>query len=316
MKDLVRQCPKQAIFLALLFSVLACQDGVDAPAKGSPVEPISVVDDFDRKVDLAKPAKRIIALSPHITENLFSAGLGDRIVATVDYADYPPEALEIPRVGGFADFSVESILSFKPDLVVGWGSGYAGFPDLLAKLEALGTTVYVSELTNLSEIADSVKRLAILGGTWGSDNSVVQRRVKDFLQGSNKLAETYSSKSTRPKVFFQIWHEPLQTLGHKHLVNQLIELCGGENIFADSELIAPKVNIETILDRNPDLIVYTAMDTQVAAITQFWPRWTTITAVREKQLYQANSDWLSRRTMRSLNGAEQLCQFIDTARNT
>ena len=301
--------------LILQFFVVACLEEDSALQQSGSSKQVSVVDDFGRKVELPRSAERIIALSPHITENLFSAGLGERIVATVDYADYPPAALDIPRVGGFADFSVESILSFKPDLVVGWGSGYAGFPELLAKLEALNINVYVSEPTNLAKIADSVKHLAILGGTWGRDTSPVQQRVIDFLQGGETLRATYAANPVRPKVFYQIWNDPLQTLGGGHLVSHLIELCGGQNIFADSDLIAPQVNIETIVDRNPDLIVFTAMDKQVDAITQFWQRWSTINAVDEQRLFRANSDWLSRRTMRSLKGAEQLCQFIDSARN-
>ncbi|MGB5323814.1 MAG: ABC transporter substrate-binding protein, partial [Pseudomonadales bacterium] len=102
-------------------------------------------DYLGREITLAEPAQRIVALAPHIVENLFSAGLGDRIVATVNYADYPEAARSIARIGGFSHFSREAILAYRPDLVIGWATGYQGFGDLLAQLQALGVPVYVDD---------------------------------------------------------------------------------------------------------------------------------------------------------------------------
>ncbi|NNC55328.1 MAG: ABC transporter substrate-binding protein, partial [Pseudomonadales bacterium] len=111
---------------------------VTKPDDGSTATAISVRDYLGRSVQLSAPARRIVALSPHIVENLFSAGLGDRIVATVNYADYPAAAKDIPRIGGFSHFSREAILQYQPDLVIGWAAGYQGFAGLLEQLEALG----------------------------------------------------------------------------------------------------------------------------------------------------------------------------------
>lgn len=285
--------------------------------------PISVVDDLGREVTLGSPAKRIVALAPHIVENLFSAELGGRVVAAVDYSDYPSEALDIPRVGGYADFSIETILSFKPDLVVGWASGYKGFTQLQDKLEALNIALFVDEPTDLRSITYSVERFARLGGTWDTNatgnsasSSVVRQRVEKFLDREKVLRDKYKEVLHRPKVFYQIWHDPLQTLGGEHIVSSLIELCGGQSIFSDSLLIAPQVNVESIIDRDPGLIVFTAEDEQVNAVNLFWEQWPTISAVDQQYIFRVNSDWLSRHTLRMMNGVDQLCDFIKIARRT
>jgi len=326
---------KLLVILALACFLVGCgEKGVGSSERAAssdqskqqivPEQAITVIDDLGREVTVRSPAKRIVALSPHIVENLFSAQLGDRIVAAVDYSDFPPEALGIPRVGGFADFSVETILSFKPDLVVGWASGYAGFSLLQNKLESLGVALFVDEPKELASIAYSVKRLAILGGTWventkntassGVTGASVKQRIETFLSDEKVLRERYSDVSNRPKVFYQIWHDPLQTLGGEHVVSSLIELCGGQSIFSDSQLIAPQVNIESVISRDPNLIVFTADDNQTNAIQSFWRQWPAINAVDQQRIFRVNSDWLSRHTLRMMDGVKQLCELIDIAR--
>lgn len=284
---------------------------------------VSVIDDLGREVTLSSPAKRIVALAPHIVENLFSAGLGNQVVAAVDYSDYPPEALAIPRVGGYADFSIETILSFKPDLVVGWASGYKGFAQLQDKLEALGVALFVDEPKDLRSISRSIERFARLGGTWdtqaaanSASASVVRQRVENFLNSERILRDKYKEVLHRPKVFYQIWHDPLQTLGGEHIVSSLIELCGGQSIFSDSLLIAPQVNIESIIARDPSLIVFTAEDEQLNTINSFWEQWPVISAVEQQNIFPVNSDWLSRHTLRMMDGVDQLCSFIEITRRS
>ncbi len=148
-----------------------------------------MVDYLDRKVQLLKPAQRIVALSPHIVENLYSAGLGQRIVAAVDYADYPAAALNIPRIGGHSNFSVESIVAYQPDLVVGWASGYKGFGQLVARLEQLGIPVYADDPRVLSDITRSISDLAVLGDT----ASTVSPVLRGFTERLARLREQYSA---------------------------------------------------------------------------------------------------------------------------
>ena len=315
---------KNKFFTRLCFHVVLCLSvlvGCDktplAPALTSLPEPnkfgsqsYMAVDDFGRKIILQKPAERIVALSPHVVENLFSAGLGDKIVAAVNYADYPPEAKNIPRVGGFANFSVEAIIAYNPDLVVGWGSGYKGFGLLVERLTALGIAVYIDEPKTMSDIGHSINQLAKLGGT---ENHALAN-VNQFERELAALQRKYARFDEKIRVFYQIWPEPLQTLNGNHIVSDVIALCGGKNIFVDAVVLAPTVNIEALLARDPQVIVASASDNQRPKWLDNWQRWPLISAVKNRQLYFVPGDLLSRHTLRMLEGATMLCTQINLAR--
>ena len=308
--------PKSLVCI-LAFALFSCGEYADKsvdPKLAFEPAAIHVTDDLGKHIKLSAPAQRIVALSPGIVENLFSAGLGDKIVATVDYADYPEAALAIPRVGSFADFSVESILSYEPDLVIGWVSGFADFERLRDRLAALDIPTFADEPKTLDDVASSIERFSTLGGTWNLPEAGVQQRVADFLNTKQLLRAKYQDRKMKPRVFYQIWHDPLQTLGQPHIVNFLIELCGGSNIFADSNMIAPQVNIESVIDRNPDIILATIDSAQFETVVDYWEQWPSIKAVERQQVFSVDSDLLSRHTLRMMDGAEQLCGLIDGAR--
>lgn len=123
----------------------------------------TLTDDSGRTVQLPGPAQRIVALAPHITEVLYTAGAGDKIVGTVDYSDYPPAARRIPRVGGYSRIDLEAVLALRPDLVIVWESG--NNMAQADKLRALGLPVYVSQPNRLADIARQIERYGELAGT-------------------------------------------------------------------------------------------------------------------------------------------------------
>lgn len=275
------------------------------------VAAIEVVDYLDRKVQLLKPAQRIVALSPHIVENLYSAGLGERIVAAVDYADYPVAAANISRIGGHSNFSVEAIVAYQPDLVVGWASGYKGFGQLVARLEQLGIPVYADDPRVLSDITRSISDLAVLGNT----ASTISPVLKGFTERLARLREQYSADGLPAvQLFYQIWPAPLQTLNGDHLVSAAIELCSGKNIFADSVALAPVVNIESVLAYNPEIIIASSSDNLEPAWLDDWQQWPSMRAVINRQVYFIPGDWMSRHTLRVAQGVALLCEYIDNAR--
>jgi len=303
--NVIQALCKFLVIASLVVLLLAC--GNESPLKKD--NSIAVIDDFGRTVSVAQPAERIVALSPHIVENIFSAGMGNRIVAAVDYADFPPAAIEIPRVGGFANFSLESIIAFKPDLVVGWGSGYAGFEQLIERLETVGIAIYVDEPKTLFDISRSVRNLATLGATRTATNTLLHV----YEERLHELRQQYA-KSEVVKVFYPIWPKPLQTLNREHIVNDVIELCGGRNLFADAAVLAPVINTESVLARNPDVIIASASNNTRPVWLDEWHQWSTIDAVKDNQLYFVPGDLLSRHTLRMLEGAEKMCNYIHNAR--
>jgi iron complex transport system substrate-binding protein len=273
---------------------------------------IGVVDDAGRVVALSKPAQRIVALSPHIVENLFSAGLGDKIVAAVEYSDYPKLALKIPRLGNHGNISIEAIASLKPDLVIVWRSGHQNNEFLLQQLEHLGIATYVDEPEGLSSISKSIGNLSRLGGT-----SEKARQVMDQFEARLNAFKTQALQRTQSgkiKLFYMIWNNPLMTLGGKHNVNEVIDLCGATNVFSDSDVLVPQIGLETVLSLDPDVIVASVDSKNEIDWFNKFMKWDTMTAVRESNLFYIESDLLSRHTVRMLDGVEAMCDIVDSVK--
>ena len=290
--------PLRRLLCLLLASLLA-------PALGA--APVTVEDALGRRVTLDEPARRIVALAPHIVENLFTAGAGAKLVGVVSYSDWPEAARGIPRVGSFNAFSLEQIAALSPDLVVMWGSGNG--PRALEKLQRLGLPVYVSELRQLADIPRDIRRLGELAAT----SAVADAEAARLEAGFRQLAERYRGRRRLP-VFYQIWHEPLQTVSGEHLISQVIDLCGGENLFGDARGLAPRVSLEAVLAVNPRAIIAGGMDNQRPEWLAFWRRFPALTAVRREALIAVHPDLLQRPTARLLAGARELCSALDAVR--
>ena len=268
---------------------------------------ITVEDFAGRKVTLAQPAQRIVALAPHIVENLYSAGAGERLVGVVSYSNFPAAARQIPEVGSYNAFSLEQLVALRPDLVVMWGSGNG--MQTLSKLEDLGIPVYVSELRQLSDVPQSIRRLGQLAGT-ASASEREARRIEAELQ---RLVRIYAGKNDLT-VFYQIWNEPLQTVNSEHLISEIIALCGGRNVFGDAPALAPRINVEAVLQRDPDAIIASGMGEARPEWLDQWRRYPSLKAVRDEALFFINPDHVQRPTARVLLGAERLCQQMATIR--
>ena len=268
---------------------------------------IVVRDDTGRDVELKAPAKRIIALAPHIAESLYAAGGGDLLVGTVDYSDYPPEAKKVPRVGGYSRFDLEAIAALKPDLVLAWESGNE--KPQLDKLRALGLNVFIFQPNTMDSVADQLERLGKLAGSEAVANPAAER----FRQ---RLAKLRQGNAGKPKVrtFYQIWKTPLMTVGGPQIISDAIALCGGENVFGKLKQMAPTVSVESVLEANPEAIVATGMGDARPEWLHDWDKWTQMTAVKRGNLFHINPDIMQRHTPRILDGTEQLCTALDQAR--
>lgn len=283
---------------ALIACLLACEAWA-----------VSVTDFAGRTVELDRPAQRIVALAPHIVENLYSAGAGDKLVGVVSYSDYPPGARSIPRVGSYNAFSLEKLVALQPDLVVMWGSGSGG--STLSRLTSLDIPVYVSELRNLADIPASIRRLGILAGTTGVSEPEAARLERELTE----LRRTYA-EAVPLNVFYQIWHEPLQTVNGDHLISQVIALCGGRNLFATARSLAPRISVESVLAGNPDAIVAGGMGEAQPDWLDDWRRYPALSAVSGKALLYVNPDLIQRPTARILTGARHLCRQLQTLRES
>lgn len=270
-------------------------------------EPVSVVDDLGRTVALEKPAQRIVSLAPHITENLFSAGAGAQIVGAVEYSDFPAAAKKIPTIGNAARFNLESIIALQPDLIVAWASGNGAAK--IQQLTDLGFTVYLTEPKTLDDIGENIKRYGVLSGHPETAQSVSEQ----FALGLQQLRENYQQQAP-VSVFYQVWNEPLYTVAGNHMLNHVLHLCGGNNVFASLPGNATQVSVEAVLAADPQAIIASGMDEARPEWLNDWQQWPSLQAVKNKHLFFVPPDYLQRHTARLLLGAEQVCQQLQSVR--
>lgn len=269
--------------------------------------PVSVVDDAGGRVTLAQPARRIVSLAPHLTETLFAAGAGAHLVGTVDHSDYPPEASTIPRVGSYAQLDLERVVALRPDLIVVWQSGNSTAH--IDRLRTMGFLLYVSQPNRIEDIAGEIERLGVL-----ADSSRVAVAAATRLR--EQLADLRQRYASKPKVrtFYQIWRQPLLTVGRQQIIGDVIRLCGGENVFDRLPAMAPAVTVEAVIAADPEAIVASGMGEERPDWLDDWRRWTTITAVARGNLFFVPPTLIQRHTPRLLDGAERLCRQLDVAR--
>ncbi len=265
-------------------------------------------DDTGREIRLKAPAKRIITLAPHATELLYAAGAGDRLVGTVDYSDYPPAAKKIPRVGSYDRFDLEAISALKPDLIIAWETGNPAAQ--VDKLKALGLTVYVTQPNRMEDVAGQLERYGRLAGSQAAADAAAAQ----FRQRLERLRQTYAGKPP-VRVFYQIWINPLMTVGGPQIITDAIRLCGGENVFGQLSQMAPVVSVEGVLAADPEAIVATGMGDARPDWLNDWNKWPRMTAVKRGNLFHIHPDLMQRHTPRILDGAEKLCAELDVARS-
>ncbi len=264
---------------------------------------ITVTDDTGTRVSLSKPATRIISLAPHLTELMFSIGAGALIVGTVQSADFPAAALGIPRVGDNASIDMEQVVALQPDLVLAWQSSNGS--TLATRLQELQLPVFVSEPRSLAQIESTVRALGQLTG-----------RPEEARVVADAFAARVSELSRREpvrdpvRVFYQIWGQPIFTVGGRHLISQIIEMCGGHNVFAGLPGLAGQVDVESVLAADPDLIVASGHDESRPQWLEVWRQWPQLRAVQQERLRFIPPSVIQRHTLRVLDGAESMCRLI------
>jgi iron complex transport system substrate-binding protein len=266
---------------------------------------ITVRDDDGNTVTLQKPAQRVLAMAPHVTELLFAAGGADKIVGAVTYSDYPEAAKKIPRVGDNRQIDMERVIAMKPDLIVIWMHGAS--ERQIDMLRQLGIPMYHSEPLKLDGIADNLVRMGQLMGT----EKVAQPAADDIRRQFAALAKQYSSRPP-VRLFYQVWDKPLYTLNGKSIVSDAIRLCGGVNIFADLKVTAPVVSVEAVLQADPEAIFGTS-EKDYGSI-DLWRPYPNMLAIKNDNLFRLEGELLNRAGPRMVTGTTALCQKLELVR--
>lgn len=231
----------------------------DKPAP-SPEElpqfPLTIVDDLGRTVQITKLPQRIVSLAPSNTEIIYALGLEDRLVGTTDYCDYPEAAKSKPRVSGYSTPNLEKVVSVQPDLIL---AESIHEKTVLPAMENLGLTVIVMSATSIDIV---LKDIRLVGQINGKSKAAVE-----LVDGLTSRIHTVVSKTAgltpeqRPRVLYVVWHDPIWTVGRATFINDLIWEAGGINIFADDFEKSRVVSLESIIQKNPQVIVVSGMGT-------------------------------------------------------
>lgn len=275
-----------------------------AARAGTP--PLKLVDDAGHEVALAHPAQRIVALAPHLTELVYAAGAGGKLVAVGKYSDFPPEALAKPVISDAFAVNFEALAQLKPDLVLVWGSGT---PERIkSKLRTLGVAVYEIEIRDVAGLADTLRGIGRLAGTEGAAQARAQAIAADWAA----LKARYAGRPP-VRVFFQLWDAPLMTLDGQHLISSAIAACGGRNVFAELPTLTATVSWESAVQRDPELVVTAGAPGETASPGR-WAQFKRVSAVQHGQFAHVEGDLLDRSGPRFVDGARELCEAIDHAR--
>lgn len=247
--------------------------------------------------------RRIVSLGPAATETLFAVGAGSQVVGRTDFCNYPPEATEVASVGGFdgKTFSLETVIALKPDLVC----LYSVMHDhLIEPLKKLGIAVYVSDANSVDDVIREIGDIGRITGH-AAEAAAVTKRIDDAV----KLFQTAAAKKGN-KVYWEVWNSPFMSIGSSSFINDVIEKAGGINIFCDTAEGYPVISEESIFARNPDIIIipsdmgYSASDIYKRA------GWNAISAVRNKKVFDINSDIASRAGPRIYLAIEEIASFL------
>lgn len=269
---------------------------------------IEVTDAAGRSIQLEGPAQRIISLTPHLTENLFAVGAGDQLVGAVSYSDYPEAALQIPRVGSYNQLDLESLLAKQPDLILAWQSGNPSAQ--VQRLEKLGFTVFYSESRSFADIS---RELRVLGQLTGQTEAA-ELAAKKLDNGIKKLQEKFTA-AQQLSVFYQVWEQPLMTVNGEHLISEMLGLCGGRNIFAQASSLTPRIDRESLLAADPQVIMGGSQGEAHPQWLDNWRAFAELQAIQADNLFVVDSSLVTRPTLRSLAGAKAICEALDLARH-
>lgn len=276
---------------------------------------LTAVDDGGRRVSFDRPPERVVTLAPSLAELVFAAGAGAALVGVSALSDYPPEARRIARVGDASRLDVERVLALRPDLVLVWQRGATSRE--LEQLEGAGIRLFQLEPRRLDDVARAIERLGALLG----HEEEAGRRARTLREALERLRAEHAAAAP-VAVFYQVWQQPLMTVNGQQIIDDILGVCGGRNVFARLTPLVPIVSTEAVVDADPEAIL-TASEQAIGSAWQrdpaspafaLWRRHPRMVAVRRGWLYTLDGDAISRQGPRIVEGAAAVCAALDEVR--
>jgi iron complex transport system substrate-binding protein len=288
------------LLVVLVLLSLGCIAQTDIVMKE---DPIQIIDDFDRNVTLDKYPQRIVSTAPSNTEILFALGLGERVIGVTEYCDYPEEAKEKEKIGGFSTVDIEMTAALNPDLIL--ASEKTGIENI-EKLEELGMTVVVLQPENVDGVLHDIRLVGKITGEEARAEELagdMENRIKNVQENTKGLE--------KPEVFYVVWHDPMMSAGSGTFISDLIDMAGGTNIAHDMEGYKA-MSLEVVVERDPDIIITpTGMGEQpIYDFVVAEERLFDVSAVKNGRVHTIDQNIVNRAGPRIVDGLEEIAKYI------
>ena len=255
--------------------------------------------------------QRIITVAPHLSEVVEAAGGANRLISVSAYSNFPESVKKLPITSDARSIDLEKMKSLRPDLIIYWRGGTPESQIESIKKTFTSIQVVSVEPKKLTDIANDIETIGKLLGT----ETIAKKNTDAFRAQIIELKHQYQNKNKRKvRIFYQVWAQPLMTLNQDHLIADIINICGGEQLFAKEKLLVPTVSREAVVKANPE-IIFTAVDTQ--QIKTDWSMWSSIpqlAATQKRAFIDIDGDMISRPSTRIMQGAKKICSEIDKIR--
>ena len=284
---------KMSLMVAVI--LLAC-----APAAARMVS-----DQLGRQLDVPHDPQRIVSLAPSISEIIFKLDQGDRLKGVTQYSNYPPQALDLPKVGSYVRLDLERIVALKPDLCLAIKDGNP--KNIVDRLQSMQIPVYVVDPRDLATVIRTIEEIGSLVNAAEIANNVADN-MRNRLE---RIRDVVSKTTLRPRVFIQIGISPIIAAGSHTFLHDLITMAGAINVAAGYNAY-PRFSREQVLALSPDVIIVTSMARQAVfqEVKAQWSRWPDMPAARDQRIFVVDSDLFDRPSPRLLDGLEILVQLI------
>ena len=250
---------------------------------------------------------RVITLSPHLAEMLFNLGALNTLVGVSAYTDFPEELKNLPNIGDAFVLDIEKITILEPDIILAWESGTPR--NIVDELVNLGFKVKIIKSKTLEDIASSI---LLLGDVVGKKNEA-KKIANEFKTSIKYLKDTFQKKK-KLKVFFQIDEKPIFTIGGSHFISEVIDICGGINIFSDVKQTAPSISEESVVSRDPEVIFSRDVASNKMKL-KIWEKFDNMSAIKLDNLFYLNARELERPTSGLVNAGKEICSKLEQARS-
>ncbi|MDD2046978.1 cobalamin-binding protein [Pseudomonas putida] len=244
-------------------------------------------------------ASRVVSLAPSLSEIVVELHATDLLVGMLDGGERPPALAQVPSVGRYGQIDMERLLSLKPDLLLLWpGSVPAAQRD---QLKRLGIATYTAEPHGIDELIEQIEAIGVQIGRAEQGRARAQQ-LREQLQ--TLRAQYHRQQPLR--VFYQVWDKPLYTVGGGQIVSDALAVCGARNVFAELKVPAPQVSLESVLLRDPQVILASEQ-----AQLDAWKAWPQVDAVRNGRLLRVPDKGLERPSGQMIEATAQLCRALE-----